>query len=120
MAQREITSVTRTAQPVRVSLRTGTWAWVLQRITAYGLIVFLGVHMYFNHFARLNTAEPITFQLVNQRFSLYPFIYALNDTLLVICSLFHGMNGVRNVLYDMTTHRGLRIMGTVILVIIAI
>ncbi|HEY1013466.1 MAG TPA: hypothetical protein VGE07_12225 [Herpetosiphonaceae bacterium] len=120
MAQREITSVTRTPQPVRVSLRSGTWPWVFQRITAYGLIVFLGVHMYFNHFARLDETTPITFQLVNQRFSLYPILYALNDSLLIICSLFHGMNGVRNVLYDLTTNRALRIIGSVILAIIAI
>lgn len=120
MAQREITSVTGTAQPVRVAPRSGTWPWVFQRITAYGLIVFLGVHMYFNHFARLDATTPITFQLVNQRFSLYPFLYALNDSLLIVCSLFHGMNGVRNVLYDLTTNRALRIIGSVILAITAI
>lgn len=120
MAQREITSVTRTPQIVQVQPRTGTWSWILQRLTAYGLIVFLGVHMWFNHFARLDTSTPITFNIVNQRFSLYPVLYALNDTLLLVCSLFHGMNGLRNVLYDLTTSRGLRTFGTWVLALLAI
>jgi succinate dehydrogenase / fumarate reductase, membrane anchor subunit len=118
MAQREITSGTATPQVVKVRPGSGTWPWILQRLSAYGLIIFLGIHMWFNHFARLDATDTITFELVNMRFKVYPFIYALNDSLLLATTIFHGFNGVRNVVYDLTVSEFLRRAATAVLVVL--
>jgi succinate dehydrogenase / fumarate reductase, membrane anchor subunit len=118
--QRVIESVTARPQPIRMTPGYGTIPWLLQRVTAYGLIVFLAVHMWFNHYADLRTGNPITFELVNRRFELFPVLYALNDIGLLACAVFHGMNGVRNVIYDITTNPTGRRIATIVLVVISL
>ena len=120
MVQREITSVTSRAQTVQVACNSGTVLWILQRLTSYGLILFLGVHLYFTYFARLDATTPLTFEIFNRPFSAYTFIYALNAALLLVCALFHGLNGVRNIIYDWTTHAGLRRAVSIILVLVGL
>ena len=90
----------------------------MQRLTAYGLVVFLAVHMWFNHFADLRTGNRLTFEIVNRRFELLPALYAINDIGLLACTLFHGLNGVRNVVYDLSTNLALRRAVTVILLVV--
>jgi len=118
--QRVIDTVTAQPQQVRVAPTRGTVPWILQRLTAWGLVFFLGVHMWFNHFANLSSGAGLTFQIVNQRFDVYPVLYAFNDIGLLACTIFHGMNGVRNVIYDLSTSPGLRRAATWILIIISI
>lgn len=120
MAQREISSGIGRPQLVRLEPAAGTWLWILHRLTAWGLLLFLGVHMWFNHFALLDSAQAITFELVSRRFQLYPFLYAINDSLLLACTIFHGFNGVRNVVYDLTVSTGIRRFTTVTLVILGL
>ena len=118
--QRNITHVTNRAQQVRVAPRTGTWLWVLQRLTAYGLLLFLGIHIYFTYFARLGDPDPLTFSAVDRPFNVYAFGYALNEFLLLFCALFHGLNGLRNIIYDWTTHTGLRTFFSGLLLVVGI
>ena len=118
--QRVIETVTARPQQVRVAPNGGTIAWLLQRATAYGLIVFLAVHMWFNHYADLTTGNRLTFELVNRRFELYPVLYAINDVGLLTCTIFHGMNGVRNVAYDLFTNPGLRRAITAGLIVVSL
>jgi succinate dehydrogenase hydrophobic anchor subunit len=120
MVQREISTVTSRAQTVEVARNSGTVLWILQRLTSYGLILFLGVHLYFTYFARLDSAAPLTFELFKRPFNAYTFIYALNEVLLLVCALFHGLNGVRNIIYDWTTHAGLRRTVSIILVLLGL
>jgi len=120
MVQREISTVTSRAQTVQVARNSGTVLWILQRLTSYGLILFLGVHLYFTYFARLNSAAPLTFELFQRPFNAYTFIYALNEVLLLVCALFHGLNGVRNIIYDWTTHAGLRRTVSIVLVLLGL
>ena len=120
MVQREISTVTSRAQTVQVARNSGTVLWILQRLTSYGLILFLGVHLYFTYFARLNSPAPLTFELFQRPFNAYTFIYALNEVLLLVCALFHGLNGVRNIIYDWTTHAGLRRTVSIILVLLGL
>jgi succinate dehydrogenase/fumarate reductase cytochrome b subunit len=108
MVQRNVSSVTSRAQTVPVAPRAGTTLWILQRLTSYGLLIFLAVHLYFTYFGHLDTASPLTFEVLKRPYQVYPFIYALNEGLLLVCALFHGLNGVRNIIYDWTTHAGLR------------
>ena len=118
--QRVIETVTAQPQEVRVAPSRGTIPWVLQRLTAWGLVIFLAVHMWFNHFADLTTGNRLTFEIVQRRFELFPVLYALNDIGLLTCTIFHGMNGVRNVVYDLFTNQGIRLVATVLLVVVSL
>ena len=113
-----VRNVTARTQHVRVAPRSGTYAWLLQRATAYGLIIFLAVHMWVNHFTPVTTGNELTFEIVNNRYYAYPVIYAINTIGLLTCSLFHGFNGVRNVLYDFVTNPTGRRIGTVVLMVL--
>ena len=101
--QRVIETVTAEPQLVRMAPSRGTLPWILQRLTAWGLVIFLAVHMWFNHFADLRSGNILTFEIVSRRFELFPVLYAMNDIGLLTCTIFHGMNGVRNVVYDLFT-----------------
>lgn len=117
MVQRNVSSVTSRAQTVPVAPRAGTSLWIMQRLTSYGLLLFLAVHLYFTYFAHLDTAAPLTFEIFNRPFKVYPFIYALNEGLLLVCALFHGLNGLRNIIYDWTTNAGLRRVLSIVLLL---
>ncbi len=116
--EQTISNVVVTPQRVRTKPERGTTAWALQRLSAYGLVVCLAVHMWFNHFANISTGNRLTFEIVNRRFELYPMIYAINDVALLTLALFHGLNGVRNVIYDWSTSSALRRASTIVLVIV--
>jgi len=118
--EQTISNVVATPQRVRTKPERGTTAWALQRLSAYGLVVCLAVHMWFNHFANISTGNRITFELVSRRFELYPLMYAINDITLLTFALFHGLNGVRNVIYDWSTSNPVRRVSTIVLVIVGI
>lgn len=120
MAIREeyVGNVLKGTQRVRVAPRSGTYAWIFQRVTAYGLIIFLTVHMWVNHVTPVTTGNELTFEIVNNRYYAYPVIYAINTIGLLTCSLFHGFNGVRNVLYDFVTNPTGRRIGTAVLMVL--
>ena len=118
MQQGVVETVTARPQQVRIAPNQGMVAWLLHRLTAYGLIVFLAVHMWFNHYADLRSGTPLTFEVVNRRFELYPALYAMNDIGLLFCAIFHGLNGVRNVVYDWSTSPAIRRATTLILLIV--
>ena len=121
VAPREGTvDVTGSPQRVRTRPQRGTLAWALQRLSAYGLVICLTVHMYFNHFAEVGSGNALTFELVNRRFELYPVIYAINDMALLALTIFHGLNGVRNVIYDWATNLTIRRVATVVLVVVGL
>lgn len=108
MLQREVTSVTSRTQHVAVAPRLGTMLWILQRLSAYGLLFFLAVHLYFVYFARVDVSSALTAAAARQPFQSFPTGFVINEALLLICALFHGLNGVRNIIYDWTTNTGLR------------
>lgn len=118
--EQTIGNVVATPQRVRTKPERGTTAWALQRLSAYGLVVCLAVHMWFNHFANISTGNRITFEIVNQRFELYPLLYAINDITLLTFALFHGLNGVRNVIYDWSTSTVVRRAATFVLLLVGV
>lgn len=58
--------------------------WILQRLTAVLLIIFLGIHIWVNNFSTDWSA----------------FLRAMIDLSLLALALFHGLNGVRTIVLD--------------------
>ena len=67
-----------------LELWRSVWLWVLQRVTAVLLVIFLGLHLWLSNFA----------------VTLAVFLRAVVDLSLLALALFHGLNGVRSVLLD--------------------
>jgi succinate dehydrogenase hydrophobic anchor subunit len=59
------------------------WLWLFQRVTAVLLIVFLGVHLWLANFGQATAS-----------------LRAVVGVLLLGLALFHGLNGVRTVIFD--------------------
>ncbi len=60
------------------------WLWLLQRITAVLLVLFLGLHLWASNFAADWAA----------------LLRAIVDLSLLVLALFHGLNGVRTIVLD--------------------
>ncbi len=89
-------------QRIATTKVAGTWAWALQRLSAVLLIVFLAVHIYADHFMDLDSHtgdDPlITFEDVSIR--LDQLFYIIVDYGMLSMVLFHGLNGLRTVMFD--------------------
>lgn len=87
---------------IRTSKVAGTWAWFFQRLSAVLLIVFLGVHIFIDHFMGASKEVAgetlITFGDVSLR--LGQVLYIFVDYTLLALVLFHGLNGARTVMFD--------------------
>ncbi|MGD0116322.1 MAG: hypothetical protein ABSC13_10065 [Dehalococcoidia bacterium] len=83
---------------------SGFWAWLLQRVTAIGLVVLLPIHIVINHLVNISKVESgalpglVVFSNVAER--LETPAYWVVDVLLLSFALYHGLNGARNVLMD--------------------
>lgn len=75
----------------------GTWAWLMQRVTAVLIIVFLGIHIYLTHFSNLNI-ELLDWNNVEERVKALPILIV--DYGLLITAIFHGLNGLRMIAFD--------------------
>ncbi len=73
-----------------------TTPWLFQRISAAILIVILFIHFWVGHYA--NFGAPITFAGVQMR--LQNALFVIVDFILLVSVVFHGLNGVRNILLD--------------------
>ena len=89
----------------RTSSAVGTWHWLLQRITGLSLLYFLGVHMFVTHFGGFYI---LTFAEVAKRFRSSPGFWLWFDGLFLLVGLFHGLNGIRTIIYDFRPSRSLR------------
>lgn len=77
---------------------SGSWSWLLQRVTAAVLVLLLAWHVIVLHWVR--PGGDITFGSVTLR--LQTLLYMVIDYGLLAFGLYHGLNGVRNVLLDFT------------------
>ena len=94
----------------------GVWAWILQRITAVLLVVFLGTHLFVLHYVPENM--NINFLGVAARFK--SVLYLIVDSGLLAVALYHGLNGIRNVLFDFIGDDGKRRVLNIVLVLVGI
>lgn len=83
---------------------TGFWPWLFQRISGLLLICLLAIHMWMGHFSGLadvlagNREELVLYEVVQQR--LAQGFFVLVDFSLLGLVLFHGLNGIRNILLE--------------------
>lgn len=88
----------------RGAVGSGFWAWLLQRVTAVGLVFLLGIHIVIDHLANIGKVEShalpglVSFSNVAGRF--HTPAYWVVNVLLLSFALYHGLNGVRNVAMD--------------------
>jgi succinate dehydrogenase hydrophobic anchor subunit len=75
---------------------TGTWAWLLQRVTAALLLFFVMAHLWLEHFAPVGAA--ITYASV-ERDLIRGFDVFVDGGLLAVV-VFHGLNGLRSILME--------------------
>lgn len=82
----------------------GFWPWFLQRITGVLLVILLGIHIWVNHFADIGEVssgrqeELVLFEIVKERLKTAMFIFI--DFSLLALVLYHGLNGIRNILLE--------------------
>ena len=62
---------------------TNVWLWLFQRVSAVLLIIILGVHLWLSNFGQASAS-----------------LRAILGVTLLGLALFHGLNGVRAVIYD--------------------
>lgn len=65
------------------STPTNVWLWLFQRVSAVLLVVILGVHLWLANFGQASSS-----------------LRAVLGVVLVGLALFHGLNGVRTVIFD--------------------
>jgi len=83
----------------------GSWAWLLQRVTAVLMIVFLGLHIWLVHFENLDE-ELLSWENVESR--VQSFVILFVDYGLLITVLYHALGGVRMVAFDFVLRKGYR------------
>ena len=83
---------------------TGFWPWFLQRVSGLLLIFLVGVHIWMTHFSGLGDVvqgqqeELVLFDIVKERLAQGLFIFV--DFSLLGLVLYHGLNGMRNILLE--------------------
>ena len=82
----------------------GFWPWFFQRVSGLMLIALLAVHIWMSHFSGLGAVidgrqdELVLFGIVKRRLAQGLFVFV--DFSLLALVLYHGLNGVRNILLE--------------------
>src|SRR4051812_26874684 len=72
--------------------------WYLQRVTGVALLGLLVLHFWSNHYAADVRHGDLSFEVVQKRMS-NPWMQAIEISFLLI-ALYHGLNGLRNIILD--------------------
>jgi succinate dehydrogenase hydrophobic membrane anchor protein len=80
---------------MRPAYKEGLWPWLFQRITAVVLAAGLLLHFIVVHFA---TKRPLSFDQIRQR--LATPTWAIIDGVLLLCAIYHGLNGLMGIVND--------------------
>ena len=82
--------------PTAGATRMPTWLWLLQRLSGLLILGLVFAHMVVNHFADPATTVSVGYVVANLRKATLLSV----DSALLLLGLFHGLTGLRNVLYD--------------------
>ena len=72
------------------------WTWLMQRVTAFILLIVLGLHIWFLHFAHGD--DPLRYADITTRLGTPILIFL--DILLLTCGLYHALYGVYSIFLD--------------------
>ena len=101
----------------QISVRPqGVWAWILQRVTAVLLFIFLGTHLVVLHYVDENLV--INFAGVAARFK--SVLYVIVDSGLLAIGLYHALNGLRAVIFDFVASESARRAITYVLLVVGV
>ena len=90
--------------------------WYLQRITGAALLLLLIMHFWVEHFTTEVRTHGLTFEIIQRRFFQNPWFVAIDITFLII-ALYHGLNGIRAIIFDFgRVTKPFRIAVTILLV----
>jgi succinate dehydrogenase membrane anchor subunit len=73
--------------------------WYMQRVTGAVLLVLLILHFWVEHFTAEVRTGGLTFEVVQRRFFENRWFVAVDIAFLLI-ALYHGLNGLRNIIFD--------------------
>jgi len=93
-------------------MKGSLWAWMIHRVTAVLLVVFAGFHFAIMHF--VDPTAVITFG--DSQMRLQSVLYLIVDAGLLVTGLYHGLNGIRNIILDYWPRAG-RTAGWILTVI---
>lgn len=85
------------------STPTNVWLWLFQRVTAVLLVVILGVHLWLANFGQASAS-----------------LRAILGVILLGLALFHGLNGVRTVIFDFNVGDQARKFTTMLLFLLGV
>ena len=82
----------------------GLWLWFFQRISGLLLLFLVLAHGSITHFLQIGDVqagiqdEPVVYEIVKQRLAQGFFVFF--DFSLLSLALYHGLNGIRNILLE--------------------
>src|SRR3954466_11624040 len=79
--------------------------WFLQRVTGAALLLLLILHFWVENFTAEVRKGGLTFETVQRRFFQNRWFVAIDIAFLLI-ALYHGLNGLRNIIFDYGRVRG--------------
>ena len=88
----------RRAQDAAATYRTGSWAWLLHRITGLLILVYLYFHLIVLSSA-IWAGGMLAFNRTVAALTTPPFIFA--DLALFALIFYHGLNGIRLIFFDL-------------------
>lgn len=88
---------------VKMTANRGLWPWLFQRLTAAFLVLGLAVHFIVLHFM---IERPVTMAKVAERLQAPGWV--VFDVLLLLCALYHGLNGLYGVVVDFSPPDGVK------------
>lgn len=97
MADQSMVSANRYATRSQVWGAVGMWAWMLHRITGVGLVLYLLIHTTTMATSLIKGAE--TFNATLAFLMSNPVLHFM-EYLLVGAVIYHGLNGIRLLLFD--------------------
>ena len=90
--------------------------WFFQRLSGVALLFVIGIHIWNLHYA--NPDVPPSYADLTQR--LKTIGYIVLDISLLVLALFHGLNGVRNIVLDFTKNEAVISRWTIGLYVVGI